>query len=108
MRRIQAPGYIIVALALASHSVFAEGIDLDCDEFSKQLVDSLIKSALTKVGFDTFSTIIDECLLAVVALVLLRVVADTSWTGTTLFMAAIVLPAIAHRWVKIQIAKETG
>ncbi len=46
MRRIQAPGYIIAALAVASHSVFAEGIDLDCDEFSKQLVDSLSSEGL--------------------------------------------------------------
>jgi hypothetical protein len=41
MRRILAPGCITAVLTVISHSTFAEGIDLDCEVFSKQLVDRL-------------------------------------------------------------------
>jgi hypothetical protein len=41
MRKIYTRGYIAAALTVFSHNSFAEGIDLDCDEFSRQLVDSL-------------------------------------------------------------------
>ena len=41
IRKALAPGCIAAALVVVNHSSFAEGIDLDCDAFSKQLVDRL-------------------------------------------------------------------
>ena len=41
IRRVLAPGCIAAALVVINHSSFAEGIDLYCDAFSKQLVDRL-------------------------------------------------------------------
>ena len=41
MCNIRAPGYIALVLAVIGHGAFAEGIDLDCGNFSKQLVDRL-------------------------------------------------------------------
>ena len=41
MIRLRALGYIAAALAVISHGASAEGIDLDCDGFSKQLIDRL-------------------------------------------------------------------
>lgn len=41
VRRIRAPGCFAAVLAVISHNLLAEGIDLDCEAFSKQLVDRL-------------------------------------------------------------------
>jgi len=41
MRKIGTPGCVAAALAVISYSALAEGIDLDCEAFSKQLVDRL-------------------------------------------------------------------
>jgi len=46
MIRIRTLGYIAAALAVISHGSFAEGIDLDCDGFSNQLIDRLDSEGL--------------------------------------------------------------
>jgi len=41
MRKTGTPGCVAAALAVISYSALAEGIDLDCDALSKQIVDNL-------------------------------------------------------------------
>jgi len=41
MRNIRTPMYLVMVLAVSCHGAFAEGIDLDCETFSKQVVDHL-------------------------------------------------------------------
>jgi len=41
VKRTIASGYIAAVLTVISHNSFSEGIDLDCEAFSKQLVDRL-------------------------------------------------------------------
>ncbi|MEN8204536.1 MAG: hypothetical protein ABFS24_00875 [Pseudomonadota bacterium] len=41
MRRICTPGCVAAALAVISYSALAEGINLDCEALSKQIVDRL-------------------------------------------------------------------
>jgi hypothetical protein len=46
MGRVRASGYITFALAVISHCAFAEGIDLDCETLSEQMVDRLAAEGL--------------------------------------------------------------
>jgi hypothetical protein len=46
MKRIRTLGIITVALAAITRVAFAEGIDLECGEFSEQLVDRLETAGL--------------------------------------------------------------
>ena len=41
MIKKQLPGLVVAALAVISHGSFAEGIDLDCEAFSKQMLGRL-------------------------------------------------------------------
>ena len=41
MKIIRTSGYIAAALAASSYCAYAEGIDLECEAFSEQLVDRL-------------------------------------------------------------------
>ncbi|HYQ71691.1 MAG TPA: hypothetical protein VET88_07165 [Gammaproteobacteria bacterium] len=46
MRNARKTGSIVVMLAISSHAAFAEGIDLDCETLSKQMVDRLDAAGL--------------------------------------------------------------
>ena len=46
MKRLHTPGCIAAALALISQGALAEGIDLDCEAFSEQLVERLGEDGL--------------------------------------------------------------
>jgi len=41
VRRSRAPGCVSIALAVISHGSLADGIDLDCETVSKQMVERL-------------------------------------------------------------------
>ena len=41
VRRLRAPEYVFMALAVISHGSLADGIDLDCATLSEQMVDRL-------------------------------------------------------------------